>query len=62
MAGKRFRLPREGHTMQFRFESFNLTNTPRFGQPVGGMLRAATGTINRADEPRRLQFGLKHLF
>lgn len=48
--------------MQFSFESFNLTNTPRFGQPVGGMLRAATGTINRANEPRRLQFGLKHLF
>ena len=62
MLGKRFRLPWEGHTMQFRFESFNLTNTPRFGQPVGGMLRAATGTINRADEPRRIQFGLKYLF
>ena len=35
---------------------------PQFGQPNGGMLRAQTGTINRAGEPRRVQFGLKYLF
>jgi hypothetical protein len=62
MLGKRFRMPWEGHTVQFRLEAFNLTNTPQFGQPNGGMLRAVTGTINRAGEPRRVQFGLKYLF
>ncbi|MBI1354815.1 MAG: hypothetical protein GC160_10740 [Acidobacteria bacterium] len=62
MLGKRFRMPWEGHTVQLRFEAFNFTNTPRFGQPNGGMLSASTGTINQADEPRRIQFGLKYLF
>ena len=62
MLGKRVRMPWEGHTVQFRLEAFNLTNTPQFGQPNGGMLRAVTGTINRAGEPRRVQFGLKYLF
>ena len=62
MLGKRFQMPTEGHAMQFHFEAFNFTNTPRFGQPAGTMLRASTGTINRADEPRRIQFGLKYVF
>jgi hypothetical protein len=62
MLGKNFRMPWEGHQVQFRFESFNLTNTPVFGLPNGGMLAASTGTINRADEPRRIQFGVKYIF
>jgi hypothetical protein len=62
MLGKTFRMPSEGHRLQFRFESFNLTNTPVFGLPNGGMLVASTGTINRADEPRRIQLGLKYVF
>ncbi len=59
---KRFRLPREGHQLQFRFESFNFTNTPHFDQPASGLRAPNTATINAADEPRRIQFGLKYMF
>jgi hypothetical protein len=60
--GKRFQMPWESHAVQFRFESFNFTNTPTFGQPNGGVRGAATATINEADEPRRIQFALKYTF
>jgi hypothetical protein len=60
--GKRFRLPWESHALQFRFESFNFTNTPTFGQPNAGLRGQATATINEADEPRRIQFALKYTF
>ena len=45
--------------LQFRFEAFHFTNTPRFGQ-AGGVLGTATfGRITSADIPRNLQFGMK---
>jgi hypothetical protein len=59
---RRFVMPWEGHSMQFRFESFNFTNTPAFGRPNTNVNSAAAGTINSADEPRRIQFGLKYVF
>jgi hypothetical protein len=59
--GKRFAL-NENHALQFRFESFNFTNTPTFGQPAGGLRALSTATINEADEPRRIQFALKYSF
>lgn len=62
IVGKHFRLPWERHLLQFRFESFNFTNTPRFGQPAAGLRSAATATISSADEPRRIQFALKYTF
>ncbi len=62
MLGKRFRMPWEGHSLQLRFEAFNLTNTPRFGQPFGVLQVPRAGTISDAEEPRRIQFGLKYLF
>ncbi|MFB3827880.1 MAG: carboxypeptidase regulatory-like domain-containing protein, partial [Bryobacteraceae bacterium] len=34
--GKRFPI-NERHAIQFRFESFNFTNTPRFGLPASGL-------------------------
>lgn len=62
IVARRFAMPWEGHQMQFRFEAFNSTNTPKFGQPAAGLRSANTATINAADEPRRIQFALKYLF
>ncbi len=55
---KDFRL-REALRLQFRFEAFQFTNTPRFNVP-GAVLGTATyGRITGADTPRNLQFGAK---
>lgn len=62
VVSKRFVLPWERHHLQFRFESFNLTNTPQFGRPNGGLRSPTTATINSADEPRRIQFAVKYGF
>ena len=48
--------------LQFRAESFNITNTPAFGLPAANINAAGVGRITTAGEPRRVQFGLKLLF
>jgi outer membrane receptor protein involved in Fe transport len=45
--------------MQFRFESFHFTNTPRFGVPGTTLGTATFGRITSADTPRNQQLGLK---
>ncbi|MCB1022131.1 MAG: TonB-dependent receptor [Bryobacterales bacterium] len=45
--------------LQFRFESFHFTNTPRFAQAGNTFGTANFGRITSADTPRNMQFGLK---
>ena len=45
--------------LQFRFESFQFTNTPRFGQAGNTFGTANFGRITSAETPRNNQFGLK---
>jgi hypothetical protein len=58
---KAFRLS-ERFRLQFRVEAFNASNTPGFGLPGANISGAGVGQITSADEPRRVQFGLKLLF
>jgi hypothetical protein len=54
---------RENHRFQFRFESFNLFNTPQFRAPNSVLGGPAFGTITATWlDNRQLQFALKYLF
>ena len=66
--GKRFQMPFEGHSLQFRAEAFNLTNSVRFNTSVLGTLDLSTGSGSFGNysllmvPPRVMQFGLRYEF
>ena len=53
---------REGLSLQFRIEIFNLLNRPDFNLPDNAVGSPSFGRILSAGTPRRLQFGLKLIF
>ncbi|MGH9632925.1 MAG: hypothetical protein ACRD7E_31860, partial [Bryobacteraceae bacterium] len=53
-----FRLT-EGSNLEFRAESFNFTNTPKFGNPTGNINNSGFGQITSASEERQFQAGLR---
>jgi len=68
---KTFNMPwKEGHKLQIRWESFNLTNTIRFDPTsnpfdgAGGLMNANTfGKLNgQLGSPRQMQFALRYIF
>jgi hypothetical protein len=53
----------ERANLQFRWEVFNLTNTPEFGQPNGNITSGAAGSITTlSGDPRVMQFALRLSF
>ena len=54
---------REGHRFQFRWEVFNLWNTPQFRAPVAQFGNPSFGIITSTwMDNRQMQFALKYLF
>lgn len=62
MVSRSFRMPWEGHYVQFRAEAFNATNTANFAPPATGIGTPTAGRITSAADPRRVQFALKYVF
>lgn len=59
---KSFLLWREGTSLQFRTEAFNLTNKTNFGNPQTNRSNAGFGTIRQTYPARQVQFALRLVF
>ncbi len=54
---------REAANVEFRWEVFNVANTPEFGQPNGNITSGAVGQITTlSGDPRVMQFALRFSF
>jgi len=62
---KRFRI-REGHSLQFRWETFNISNTAKFDVGTASLDISVAGTYGKYSDqltvPRVMQFGLRYEF
>ncbi|MEO8130340.1 MAG: TonB-dependent receptor, partial [Bryobacteraceae bacterium] len=60
---KDFRMPAEGHELQFRWEAYNLLNHPVWGFPNTSLSSASFGRItSTTGSMRQMQFALKYVF
>ncbi len=64
---KRIVMPyNERHSLQFRWETFNLTNTVRFDPRSASLSLTGIGTFGKytstLSNPRQMQFGLRYEF
>jgi hypothetical protein len=53
---------REGHSLQFRAEAFNLTNTPAFQGITTNVTNVNFGQVRGSQGERRFQLALKYIF
>jgi hypothetical protein len=60
---KSFKLPKEGQTIRFRAEAFNVFNTVNFTNPSLALTAPLTfGEFQQAMPPREMQFALRYEF